>query len=300
VWCANTNGTVQRTQYYPSGLPWAEGEGQEVQNKKYNEKEFIEAHGLDEYYSQARMYYPAIMRTTTLDPLAEKYYSISPYAWCGNNPVRMVDPDGMEVFFYLMTYQNGRQTYNQVEFSNLPRDIKKLLYGFVTSKQGKQFLSNYIDGKQTFSLDDNNSITIKGNGMNFDLKYKFGDEVLINNKGSQTLGRSRWEVFEGKLTNSIWVFRPSNIENIAANFAHEHAVHSFNDVEYYKGNNKVELNAQQEHSNYDNKNSAEYKAMKMFLYMLKGWYGTKDMDKKLEKTFKEEYENNKRNVQIGN
>ncbi|VBB45607.1 conserved hypothetical protein [uncultured Paludibacter sp.] len=36
------------------------------------------------------------MRTTTLDPLAEKYYSISPYAWCGNNPVNAVDPNGME------------------------------------------------------------------------------------------------------------------------------------------------------------------------------------------------------------
>ena len=51
-------------------------------------------HGLDEYDSEARWYYPAIMRTTTIDPLAEKYYSISPYAWCGNNPVSMVDPDG--------------------------------------------------------------------------------------------------------------------------------------------------------------------------------------------------------------
>ena len=37
------------------------------------------------------------MRTTTIDPLAEKFYDISPYAWCGNNPVRMVDPNGMEV-----------------------------------------------------------------------------------------------------------------------------------------------------------------------------------------------------------
>ena len=87
--------TSQRTQYYPSGLPWAEGTGASVQNKKYNGKEFIEVHGLDEYDSQARMYYPAIMRTTTLDPLAEKYYSISPYAWCGNNPVNRVDLDGM-------------------------------------------------------------------------------------------------------------------------------------------------------------------------------------------------------------
>jgi hypothetical protein len=37
------------------------------------------------------------MRTTTIDPHAENYYSISPYAWCANNPVRMVDLDGRDV-----------------------------------------------------------------------------------------------------------------------------------------------------------------------------------------------------------
>lgn len=31
-----------------------------------------------------------------MDPLAEKYYDISPYAWCGNNPIRNIDPDGRD------------------------------------------------------------------------------------------------------------------------------------------------------------------------------------------------------------
>ena len=35
-------------------------------------------------------------RWTTIDPLAEKYYSISPYAFCNNNPVNFVDPDGRD------------------------------------------------------------------------------------------------------------------------------------------------------------------------------------------------------------
>jgi hypothetical protein len=32
----------------------------------------------------------------TIDPLAEKYYSVSPYAYCLNNPVRYLDPTGMD------------------------------------------------------------------------------------------------------------------------------------------------------------------------------------------------------------
>jgi RHS repeat-associated protein len=92
---------LQRTQYYPSGLPWKSNSGDNPgsQPYKYGGKEFVEMHGLDEYDSDARWYYPAIMRTTTMDPLAEKYYDISPYVWCGNNPVRFVDPDGREIIF---------------------------------------------------------------------------------------------------------------------------------------------------------------------------------------------------------
>jgi hypothetical protein len=35
------------------------------------------------------------MRTTTIDPLAEKFYDISPYAWCSSNPANRIDPNGM-------------------------------------------------------------------------------------------------------------------------------------------------------------------------------------------------------------
>ena len=33
----------------------------------------------------------------TIDPLAEKYYGWSPYAYCANNPLRFVDPDGKKI-----------------------------------------------------------------------------------------------------------------------------------------------------------------------------------------------------------
>lgn len=36
-------------------------------------------------------------RTTTMDPLTEKYYSLSPYLWCAGNPLKFIDPDGNDV-----------------------------------------------------------------------------------------------------------------------------------------------------------------------------------------------------------
>lgn len=66
VWQVNSNNitTIQRTNYYPSGLPWVDGEGASEQPYKFGGKEFIEMHGLDEMDFHARMYYPAIMRFT--------------------------------------------------------------------------------------------------------------------------------------------------------------------------------------------------------------------------------------------
>jgi RHS repeat-associated protein len=88
---------VQSTLYYASGVPMSQSWGRDKQPYLYNGKEFVEAHGLNEYDSKARMYYAPIMRTTTIDPMAEDYYHISPYSWCENNPVKYIDPDGREV-----------------------------------------------------------------------------------------------------------------------------------------------------------------------------------------------------------
>ena len=42
----------------------------------------------------ARQYSPALRRWLVPDPLSEKYYGISPYAYCGGDPVTRIDTDG--------------------------------------------------------------------------------------------------------------------------------------------------------------------------------------------------------------
>lgn len=45
----------------------------------------------------ARNYDPALGRWINIDPLAEKYVNISPYVYVANNPLRFIDPNGMEI-----------------------------------------------------------------------------------------------------------------------------------------------------------------------------------------------------------
>jgi RHS repeat-associated protein len=46
------------------------------------------------YDFEARQFAPAFHRFTTMDPLAEKYYSISPYAYCADNPINNIEIKG--------------------------------------------------------------------------------------------------------------------------------------------------------------------------------------------------------------
>ncbi len=94
----NQSGAVEQVNhYYPFGGLFGEGVQTENQPYRYNGKELDRELGLDMYDYGARHYDAAIGRWLTVDLLAEKYYSISPYAYVANNPVRFIDPEGMRL-----------------------------------------------------------------------------------------------------------------------------------------------------------------------------------------------------------
>ena len=89
-----SNGTVEEVNhYYPFGGVFASSG--DVQPYKYNGKELDRKGGLDWYDYGARHYDAALGRFLTVDPMAQKYWQWSPYAYCLDNPVRYVDPDGL-------------------------------------------------------------------------------------------------------------------------------------------------------------------------------------------------------------
>ena len=94
---------LQRMNYYPFGGMMASSTGGAVQPYRYTGKELDQMHGLDLYDFHARPYDARLGQFTMIDPCAEKYYYVSPYVYCLNNPIRYVDPDGKKVYLYATT-----------------------------------------------------------------------------------------------------------------------------------------------------------------------------------------------------
>ena len=133
---------------------------------QYNGKEFQSELCLNLYDYGARMFDPAIGRWGVVDPLAEKYQSWSPYNYVYNNPLKFVDPTGMEGEWYPDPKDNTKlisekddnwKTLSQNwpvsanESKNLTKNLKKDENGNVVAGQKVQLNNNFA---KSFSTND--------------------------------------------------------------------------------------------------------------------------------------------------
>ena len=109
-WITDANGTpVQHLQYLPYGEPYI---NQRNNYNDYNERFTFTGKERDEetgygYFGARYMDHELMTMWLSVDPLSDKYPSISPYAHCAWNPIRLIDPDGMDVYEYRFDLRTG-------------------------------------------------------------------------------------------------------------------------------------------------------------------------------------------------
>ncbi|MGE0930852.1 RHS repeat domain-containing protein [Peijinzhouia sedimentorum] len=164
---------IQENHYYPFGMQIA-GLELDLDSKNrylYNGKELQDDHNLDWHDYGARMYDAQIGRFHTVDPLADKYWSQTPFQYTFNNPIRFVDPDGRDVID-LITGKNTPQ--------------EEALAKFVQTKAGRKFLSQFAKAGDIVG------------GYEFKKDGAWANHVDIIYKSSRTLG-----IYEGT-TDTHW------------------------------------------------------------------------------------------------
>jgi RHS repeat-associated protein len=167
---AGTTGTVvQQTEYYPSGTAYVEGTGAGIQPFKFTGKELIIMHGLNWQDYGARWLDNVRMQWTTMDPLCEKYYAISPYTYCSDDPARFVDKDGK-----IITIPNEKDRKQILTMVNSRAagtfGINKQGELYVIKKEGTSGYSTYyrdrliqaIGSKDKVNININSLVTVSG------------------------------------------------------------------------------------------------------------------------------------------
>src|SRR5574344_1962542 len=144
------------TNCYPFGNTFADAStGQSLQPYKYNGKELDRMYRLDRYNYGARNYDAAICQWTSVDSLAEKYYNVSPYVYCGNNPINAIDPDGKKILGLLI---NSR---NQIVFTRkVTNDVRRIAKALMLTPEGTKMLKGAIRSKIQLKMEISPDINI--------------------------------------------------------------------------------------------------------------------------------------------
>ena len=149
--------------------------GKLTYNYKYNGKELQDELGLNMYDYGARNYDPALGRWMNIDPKAETSRRFSPYTYCYNNPLRFIDPDGMQGEDIYKLDKGGN-----ISFVKATDDDHDTLYAvnntkpYSTDNSGdidysksidveKGVLNNIEQATNSYSKTDYESMTMEGN-----------------------------------------------------------------------------------------------------------------------------------------
>ena len=208
---------TQTLNYLPYGEDWVDVHNSPnyLSRYKYNGKEKDPESGL--LYYGARYYDSDISQWLSIDPMADKYPSLSPYNYCADNPVILVDPDGRDFDpeserKYIAPYRkeiNARLEYieglkdwenhykkQHDEYQNILKELKALeadpnnLYvirqGVALEENvlGKVELGEIEDGKRVINIslaDKRSSVYLFLKTLSHELKHAY--QYLIGDLG---------------------------------------------------------------------------------------------------------------------
>lgn len=200
---------IEEDNYYPFGLKH-KGYNNLVAistNKyKYNGKELqddsIGGFNLNLYDYGARNYDPALGRWMKIDPLAEKFFSESPYVYVNNDPLGYADFDGKDYIMTIEYDKNGKFTGVKISGTVYIQGD-----GASEKRAGElnKYAKNSIKGGEGVSVDINYVYDTSKNTKNL----KEGENIATFNSepegGKKTTSHVPWKQFSNKEFKNRWL-----------------------------------------------------------------------------------------------
>ncbi|MBP5412952.1 MAG: RHS repeat-associated core domain-containing protein, partial [Bacteroidales bacterium] len=149
----------------------------------FNAKELDEETGM--YYYEARYYKPPVF--TSRDAMFEKYFWMTPYAYCANNPVKYVDPSGRD--FDPVVDEKNKTITIKATYCTTNADKKRL-------KKALKMWNNQ-SGIYTYSVGDGDNV------KEYTLNFKLTMKVVKNNDKLGDAAERGQNFFQGREADDI-------------------------------------------------------------------------------------------------
>ena len=123
-----------------------------------------------------RHYHPTLSIWLSVDPMADKYPSTSPYTYCADNPVRLVDPDGEDVWILANDIKTRNEAFNSLQSGThllleMEDDGRIIIVGGGIYNDNDQQLANAINSSSVKCNIDANPNPIYSSGHYMGTEY---------------------------------------------------------------------------------------------------------------------------------
>ena len=195
-WITDGDGTaIQHLQYLPYGERYVDQRmGGYHERFTFTGKERDEETGYG-YFGARYMDHDLMTMWLNVDPMTDKYPSISPYAYCAWNPVRLVDPDGRKIWL-----PSGTEYTTNMKTDNLNDDDLKIvnaLNHICRSEEGLHMIGEICKSDNDINIDFgietkivaigpseaffNKELNTKGTGenINIDITWNYSNPEVI-------------------------------------------------------------------------------------------------------------------------
>lgn len=188
-----TGDIVQVNNYYPFGSPYCDNVSMlrtGLQPYKFCGKELDTTHGLNTYDYGARQFFSPLPVWSKPDKLCEKYYHVSPYAFCLNNPNIVYDEDGNIV---KILYDSNNSTYSYRfdgvfdKSSSAPRNqfVRDVIaaYLYLRSKNASEMFDKMISSDKVVYIHQTKGVSYP--------EYNFRTDLFWDPYSGLDLGKGR-------------------------------------------------------------------------------------------------------------
>ena len=206
------NALVEQNDYLPFGTRVAV-KSSPSNLYRYNGKEEQQIAGTELVVLDygARTYDPWLSRWTGIDPLAAKYHSTSPYAFCNNSPISFVDLDGRR-----WINKNGQLILDNNGVTKHASKVElELINEMNRTRVGRKQLQKLASLPYNVVVDINETENFQGYGITYN------NGIVYNKRTGEfmPLNGSRILIYKKTATNRSLLL--TTLEAMAVNFSHE-------------------------------------------------------------------------------